>query len=102
MPRRSVVAFAIVMMLTVRAIAQARKPPASPGTNTQTGQGAPDAKTSRPDDKSKPDDKTKTSPTSSEPSYLKITLDFSRTPIALDTEAGLSAELKNVSTVPVT
>jgi len=33
---------------------------------------------------------------------LKITLDTSRSPIAMDTEAGLSAEVKNVSSVPVT
>jgi hypothetical protein len=35
------------------------------------------------------------------PAYLKITLDASRSPIAMDTEAGLSAEIKNVSRVPV-
>lgn len=37
----------------------------------------------------------------SESAYLKITLDASRSPIAMDTAAGLSAEIKNVSTVAV-
>ena len=33
--------------------------------------------------------------------FLKITLDPSRTPISMDTQASISAEIKNVSTVPV-
>ena len=36
-----------------------------------------------------------------EASFLKITIDPSRSPIAMDTEAGVSAEIKNVSAVPV-
>jgi len=36
-----------------------------------------------------------------EPAFLKITIDASRSPVAMDTEAGLSAEIRNVSSVPV-
>ena len=36
-----------------------------------------------------------------EPAFLRITIDPSRSPVAMDTEAGLSAEIKNVSSVPV-
>ena len=42
-----------------------------------------------------------TAPAASEAAFLKITIDPSRSPIAMDTEAGISAEIKNVSTVPV-
>jgi hypothetical protein len=37
----------------------------------------------------------------SETTFVRITIDASRSPIAMDTEAGLSAEIKNVSSVPV-
>jgi hypothetical protein len=37
----------------------------------------------------------------SEPALLEITIDPSRAAVAMDTEAGLSAEIKNVSSVPV-
>ena len=40
-------------------------------------------------------------PPASETTYIKITIDPSRSPIAMDTEAGISAEVKNVSNVPV-
>ena len=41
-------------------------------------------------------------PATMEATFLKITIDPSRSPITMDTEAGVSAEIKNVSTVPVT
>lgn len=37
----------------------------------------------------------------SEGAFLKITIDPSRSPITMDTEAGVSGEIKNVSSVPV-
>src|SRR5512132_3613378 len=40
-------------------------------------------------------------PATIEATFLKITIDPSRSPITMDTEAGVSAEIKNVSTVPV-
>ena len=39
--------------------------------------------------------------TTTEPAYLKISIDPSRSPISMDTEAALSAEIKNVSSVAV-
>src|SRR6185503_17389729 len=40
-------------------------------------------------------------PATIEATFLKITIDPSRSPITMDTEAGVSAEIKNVSSVPV-
>src|SRR6185436_1154732 len=41
-----------------------------------------------------------TAPNPTERTYLKLAIEPSRTPITMDTEAGISAEIKNVSNVP--
>jgi hypothetical protein len=87
--RTFLIVFATLASLTGVARAQAPKPSTPAPTSTPGTE--------------KPAPPKGTPPSAiTEPAYLKITLDTSRSPIAMDTEAGLSAEIKNVSSVPVT
>lgn len=60
-------------------MAQAPKPQSGPGSAPSSGD----------------------TPAATRVAFLKVTIDPSRSPITMDTQAGVSAEIENVSTVPV-